>query len=231
MKSGPSQFRSWWPPEAWAAFLGGAGATAAALAAAGVSLGLAIGGFVAGAILLPPLAASSRDWHGRAGVVIACMAGIGAVWLSFIGRTHATMGQWFELVALLGAFLIGLVGIIVGLAAAGLPKIPAAAAAVFLAIGWITWPVWLSPAALGVWLQWLIEIQPALAANGLLKFTLPWTEQAIAYRLTTLDQDVPIALPVGVWAGIAFHAGIGLGIAAILVLKQRYTAKGRPPAE
>src|SRR5439155_25739186 len=75
----------------------------------------------------------------------------------------------------------------------------AAAIVVSMAIAWLTWPIWLSawihqglsPAAI----QRLVDLHPGLVLNGILTATPPWTEQAIAYHLTALNQDIPIDLP------------------------------------
>src|SRR4051794_23151606 len=73
---------------------------------------------------------------------------------------------------------------------------PLAAAIVGMgSIAWLTWPLWLRPADPA----WLVAVHPALTLNGILTATPPWTEQAIAYHLTALNQDVPIALPHSPW--------------------------------
>ncbi len=220
--------RNSWRMAAGIALILSAMATLLSLAA-GDSLGLAIGGFFAAAILTPPLLSGWNETRDQAAILIGCNIGIGGVWLFMIGRAGATPGEWVELLAMLASFLILLGGVTLGLQSLRFSPVLGAMVTVILAIGWLTWPVWLSPGVFGNWLQRLVDVQPVLAANGVLSYTSPWTEQAIAYRLTALDQDVPIQLPGNSLLFIIFHAGIGLAIVGILMIKKKYRAKAAQP--
>jgi hypothetical protein len=230
MDNAPSTVGGRVSPETIAALLGGAGAAGAALAAAGVSLGLAIGGLFAAAILVPPLAASRRAVGGAGAIVLASTAGIGAVWLGFIGHSHATAWQWAMLMGLLAAFSSTLAAIAIGLEALALPPVLSGGATTALAVAWLTWPIWLPPETLGAGLQRTVDVNPVLVANGVLKFTVPWTEQSIAYGLTTLDQDVPIRLPGSPIPMIAISLAIAVFIGVSIYLKRRYMANRRGEA-
>src|ERR1700733_10848566 len=68
-----------------------------AFAVAGTSLGLALAGLFAIAILLPPLTADSAGLVQGLAITAAGVAGISACGLSLIGPSAATIGQWISL--------------------------------------------------------------------------------------------------------------------------------------
>jgi hypothetical protein len=203
------------------AFAMSAGATAAVYAAAGVSLGLALGGFFVAAIVLPPMLAIAPEATCRGATFAAAMAGISLVWLGLIGPSHATSLQW----VMLAVVLIGFAGVVAGmtLILRSLLVVPALAAAIatVAAMLWLTWPIWLSSYLGEGELQWLVVLHPPLVANGLLTFTVPWTEQAIAYHLTILNQDVPIRLPGNPMICIVVHAMVGAMLIGLSLVTER----------
>jgi hypothetical protein len=219
------------PWEAAAALLGGAGFTVAAGAAGGESLGMVIGGFFAAALVLPPLLAVEVSLSRRAVTLAAAVGGIGAVWIGLIGRSQASFGQWAGVLGLLAAFCMAFSALVLALSRFKFPPLIAAAAGSGAAIAWLTWPIWLSPAIAGgastANVNLLVRLNPLLAANGLLTFTSPWTEQSVAYRLTLLGQDMPLRLPTQPAASITAHlvaAGVLLAACRIGVVGNRSLA-------
>jgi hypothetical protein len=175
-------------------------AAGAALWAAGPTLGLILGGHLAVALLVPPLAACQVRLRDRLAVALATAIGVACVWLALLGPGKASTFQWLEVALVLFAssfFLCAIAGFFrqLGISIAG-----TSIACVVLATGWITWPLWLSaPISQGnlspTTVAWMLRFHPILLSNGILTFTPPWTEQSIAYQLTILNQDVPVSLP------------------------------------
>jgi len=200
------------------------GFTAAAGAAGGASLGMVIGGFFAAALILPPLLILGRLSARRFATFFAAMFGIGSVWLGLIGPSQATFTQLIGLLALLTAFFMAFSAFGMLLGSLKLPGTVTAAATSGAAIAWLTWPIWLSPSIAGgastIAINLLVSLNPILAANGLLTFTSPWTEQSVAYSLTLLGQDVPLRLPTNPATSIAAHITVAtiLFVAHILRL-------------
>jgi hypothetical protein len=98
------------------------------------------------------------------------------------------------------------------LRAIGLPESLAAAIVIVLALAWLAWPIWLSPALEGrqTLVNWLVPAHPLLAINGQLSQLGIWTERPLMYRWTVLNQDVSYEMPGNpVWC-IAVHGLIGL---------------------
>jgi hypothetical protein len=87
-----------------------------------------------------------------------------------------------------------------------------AALTVIVALAWLTWPIWLSRAfdgdASAGWVDKAAAVHPALSIN------IPnlgvWSEQAIAYHLTDLNQNVPYSPPKTVWGAVLLHGAIAV---------------------
>ncbi len=140
----------------------------------------------------------------------------------FIGHTAGvTAGQSLMCSLLLGG--------VIGTCAAGtvmlirwkIPPSLAAAIVIILQILWLTWPVWLSPSIPGIKPGWLVSLHPLLAINGVLKDLGIWTEQPLAYGLTTLGQDVEYQLPASPWPAI----GANLLLGGAMVLLSQFARK------
>lgn len=94
---------------------------------------------------------------------------------------------------------------------------PGSGLSLTLFLGWLTWPVWMSPYFHTPWGQWcvdhLLDYQPLFALSSLFPEMGDWSHAPIAYAyLTNLGQDVMYALPPGVGKGLVFHgvlAGMG----------------------
>jgi len=172
----------------------------AAYCAAGPSLGLIIGGYLAVALLVPPFVASQDCIKKRIASSAAIVAGVATAWLTLLGSNRASAIEWIEVTLVLGASAILLTAIASLCRRVGLSIAVTAAICTSLSIAWIAWPLWLSaPMSNGTLsstaVAWLLRFHPILLSNGILTFTPPWTEQTIAYQLSILNQDVPINLP------------------------------------
>jgi hypothetical protein len=218
----PSELRGvHWLADVLFCFVASVAATSAVGAAARLSLGLVWGGLFAAAILIPPLLSVAGESTSRLGIFVAGVAGVSLVWLSLIGPSRATFGQWVMLVALLTSLLTLLAGLVMSLRSFQVAPALAAAIVTTFAILWLTWPIWLSTYLGSGESRWLVALHPPLAANGLLTFTVPWTEQAIAYQLTVLNQDVPIRLPTNPIACILVHAMSGAALIVLACIRER----------
>ena len=92
-----------------------------------------------------------------------------------------------------------------------------------LAVAWLTWPIWLSPALHGrageQMVNLLVPANPVFAVNGVLRERLGyWAEQSLAYRFTSLSDDVSYGVPESVLACVLLHGGIGAGCVALVLL-------------
>ncbi|GIW76005.1 MAG: hypothetical protein KatS3mg104_1068 [Phycisphaerae bacterium] len=97
-----------------------------------------------------------------------------------------------------------------------------------LFLGWMTWPVWMSPYFHTLWGQWCIDhllgYQPLFAVASLFPEMGDWTHAPIAYaRLTNLGQDVLYAYPSGPGKSVALHTG--LAVVGMLIALAKYPAR------
>lgn len=135
----------------------------------------------------------------------------GAVLLAFIPADAITLYQWLQVYAMLLCISLALWGITRLLHRIGLPPVAAAAAAITLAGLWLCWPVWLSPTLSGspILVGLLGDPHPLLALSGALDLGV-WLENPFIYRLTNLNQDVPVALPRSTWWACIVHLPLAL---------------------
>jgi hypothetical protein len=176
-----------------------AGWTAACYLAGGPTLALFWGGFFAVTFFSPAAALTRQRWvyslYASAGPACGAMA----VWLPAVLKTEDTLGQWFSLAVALTAYGLAISGIAMLARRGGWAAPLAAGFAVLIGMAWLSWPVWLAPEIPRLGFdraaQPLVDLNPLLVANGVLTAEPPWTERAIAYQLTNLNQDVPMQLP------------------------------------
>jgi hypothetical protein len=92
----------------------------------------------------------------------------------------------------------------------------AAAVVVLVALGWLGWPIWLSPWLAGedALVAWLAPAHPLLALDAVHGGAeAPWVQRRLMYnRLSVLNQDVVYAPPHGILASIFAH-----GAAAVIL--------------
>ena len=113
-------------------------------------------------------------------------------------------------VEILASLLVAQAGVVRLVMRAGATSTLANAVGVAATLSWLTWPLWLTGAPQGA-----VNVHPLLALNGVLPGIGNWTELPIAYRLTTLGQDVPYTLPTSAWPSVAIHLLVGAAAAAI----------------
>lgn len=181
--------------------------------AAGASFGVALAALFSIAIIVPPLAGARPALSQSFAIALITAAGAGTICITLIGNSQATLAQWISLCLILLAFAFGVSGLVQFLRRIVPPPLAASALTVVFALAWLTWPIWLSrPLAelpMPRLAAALIFIHPPLTANGILIFTAPWTEQSMAYRLTLLDQDIPMRLPSTALPCVSAHILLG----------------------
>lgn len=206
------------------AFIAGAIATVTSAFAAGPTLGQAIGGLFAVVLIFPPMITGAVGWRKRIELILALVSGVALAWAIFLGP--ATFAQKAQLIALALALAWLLAAMLSALEAIHIPPLIVAATVTLIGFAWLTWPIWLSPAMEDSYISPLVArivpIQPILVSNGVLTFTSPWTEQAIAYQWTVLDQDIPLRLPTNALLCIGFESLSGAILFAISALFCRF---------
>ena len=203
------------------------GATSVLFAAiAGISLGTVIGGLFAITFILPPLSAGKSNFRSRLVILTCCATAVAATWVCLLRPGAATFGPWCQVCLVMLAYAAALAGLVALLDRLCVDSPVSSAITIIAGFAWLTWPIWLSPWMAASANQRLIDLlilfHPPLVANGILTFTGPWTEQSLAYTLTVLGQDVPIALPANPLPSIGVHAliaAIGFAIASIRLRK------------
>lgn len=188
---------------AWCWWLGGAG------------LGLFLGGILLSAIYLPPIALA-QSGASRWATLVAATAGIITIYLLSLAQADVTAGEWLRCSLVCLAFSFALCGLATFLTLLRLSAATAALFTVIFALGWLTWPVWMSPWLTQRIVDWLVPAHPLLAVNGVLQHLGSWDRAPIAYRqLTILNQDIPYHLPRSIIPAVVVHAAIGaIGLAS-----------------
>jgi hypothetical protein len=211
-------------------------AEGACFAALGTKLGLFFGGIIFAALLVPPLVLAQERLVDRLMIAAAICDGIAIVWLIALFDGTIKLRQFLSCYVLLAAWCAALLGatmLIAGIASQfhlarrdytsgprcnhrGLngSAIVAAAIATFIALSWLTSPIWfaahLSHANSSFYISWFVPPHPLLAINGILANLGVWSEKPIAYAyLLNLGQDVPYTLPHSIWPCATVHLLIG----------------------
>ena len=211
-------------------------AAASAYFASGDSLGFWFAGVAMLTALLPPLAAREAR-PGDAVLSAGAVAdGVGTVWfIAALLFSSVNLGQWFFAYLVLAGYGAALFGIVLSTRHT-LGPTAAAAFAVILGFAWLTWPIWISPWLGGpvssTLVAWLAPAHPLFAINRVFIEQGVWTQQALMYRLTSLGQDVPLALPPSVWPCVLVHAimGVMLGLPAAWCHSQESSRPGASEA-
>lgn len=176
----------------------------------GATLGLPIASLTFATLILPPLIAIPRHFlQSRLPTLAAVTAAIGIVWLFAFFKTIGVVAT-LEMLLVLAAYLFALGGIAVLLIRVRVNPVIAAALTVALALGWLTWPIWLSSHLRdGKLLSLLVSTHPIFAINGTSDSFGVWTQQHLMYRLTALGQDVPFTLPRSALSSVIAHVIVG----------------------
>ena len=182
--------------------------------AAGATCGLFFGGLAFSALLVPPLVSAEARWAQQISVALSTALGTSLAWLSAtVSSRDLTAAHWLRCTLLLACFAAALAGLTALLRRAHLNPTAAAAIVVLLALLWLTWPIWLSPALAGreELVGWLTPAHPILAADSALTGLGPaWTERRLMYtKLSILNQDVAYGLPETIAWSVLLHTLTG----------------------
>lgn len=190
---------------------------------AGVSLALFLGGLILTALMAGPLMAAESTWLGRALAAIGISHGVPAVWLFATLNADLNLGLWAASYIVLISMVFAIAGLSVLLRTLRVGPIAAGAIVTTVSIAWLMWPLWLSPALHGPRgdriVAWLVPAHPIFAINGVLRVPLGyWAEQAIAYNLTNLGDDIAYGIPDSVLPCALLHIALGAASVAIAFL-------------
>jgi hypothetical protein len=188
--------------------------------AAGPSLGLFLGGVLLSAILIPSLVAAESKLKQQLASTIGVVTGIAAVWLVATlaphppGQPLPSLLEWLECTAVLTTFALALGGMTATLVHVKLNPSLASFLTLLVAAAWLAWPVWLSPALPGHddLVHALAIPHPLVAINSVLPQMGLWTQQPLAYHLTTLNHDVALPMPGGIGWTVGVHGLIGAAL-------------------
>ena len=180
---------------------------------AGASLGLFLGGVFFAAMLTPPTALAVPTLPRRGINVVAIVIGIGVMWIFYgVHEEGTTLVQCINCIVVLASFAICIGAFAAMLEALRFNPYIASALTVFLALAWLTWPIWLAPKLVtpagDAIVRWLVPAHPLLTINGLLPDIGNWNEQRIAYHLTNLGNDVPYEKPASARTTAIVHLGL-----------------------
>lgn len=163
------------------------------------------------ASLYAPLLVSVEVGWNRVASAVAAIGGVALVWAVATTAMDVSFAQWLRCTLVLGAFVIALGGFVSLLSLARIPPPLASFLTTTVALLWLTWPVWLSPALTQQRVDWLVPAHPLLALNGVVAHLGSWDRMPIAYRsLTVLNQDIPYHLPRSILPAVILHIVIGI---------------------
>jgi hypothetical protein len=190
-------------------------ATALCYYAAGPTLGLFFGTFFMIAMIVPPLQQSDTGWLS---ILVGVCAAAALVWIAAATQPDVYLSDCFKSLIVLVAWTLALLGIGRLLRVARIDPTLAAAITLLLALAWLTWPVWLTPAIETSHGQTIVDLlvpaHPLFAINGVMKHFGAWDHYpALAYpTLTVLNQDVSYRQPSSIIPAVVLHSLLGLGL-------------------
>ncbi len=203
-------------------------ATGLCYLAAGPTLGLFFGTFFVAAMIVPPL---QQTESGASAIVAGVCAGAAVVWVAAATRPDVYVWDCGRSVVMLAAWILALLGVGRLLRVAHVGPTPAAGLTLFIALAWLSWPVWLTPALETshgqAIVDLLVPVHPLFSINGVMKHFGAWDHYpALAYpTLTVLNQDVSYRQPTGILPAALFHAMFGL---ALLIPRRSVLETGSP---
>ena len=210
--------------------------SAGCYACTGPTLGVFLGGLALAGLITPALTSGEETGPARAAAAAGVFIPIAVVWFVVPIKTDTSFGQYLASTVVLAAWIVALAGIAAGLRVLRFSPAAATALVTFLAIAYLTWPVfaatWLVGTAGQKAVQFLVPTDPIFAVNSVLASTLGnWSEQAIIYRRATMNQDVLYTLPHSIWPAAALHGLLGITLGALTWKSQpRLPLVARPPA-
>lgn len=193
----------------------------------GATLGLLFAGVVIATVVTPPLVSSRIEPLESLFAAGGVIDGVGIVWLAAaLLSPGITLAQWLQAYVVLVACGIALWAMTVTLHRAT-GATAAAAIVVVIACLWLTWPIYASPWISRGVVALLAPVHPLFALNRVFIDLGIWTQQRLMYRLTTLGQDTPLALPATILPCVVFHTII----AGLLALPLWWSSAGRAGPE
>jgi len=190
----------------------GAGLTFCCYCSSGIGLDFFIAPLFLTAFTCPTAAAIAGRLPGAGVIAIGLAMGSGLVWGIALHSNAIGWGQWAEALFLLFTFA-GAIGSIVWLMIIlKVAKIVAAAIGVAVSLAWLTCPIWLSIGLAGGSVGQMIQLHPLFVMNHIVYSPAIglWPEQAGAYGLTSLGQDVQYELPGTMLPILVFHGAMML---------------------
>lgn len=191
---------------------------------AGASLGLWLGSVAIAGAVVPAMALRFDDRRRQAVSTAGVVLVIATCWACGSAEVGARS------LANCCAVLVGFSGTVWGVSRVlrwmGIGAVPAIGVVTVLGFGWLTGVIWLVPLLGGRGVGLLSELHPLLVMNSQLTPLGIWLEHPVIYRLTTLGQDVPYALPGSCWPAVVLHGGVGV-IGVLLPVRQEPRFPGR----
>jgi hypothetical protein len=189
-------------------------------AAAGPTLGTFLGGLAMAVLLSGPLVLAEEGFWQRAVVAAAIADGIALSWLPAVFEVPLRLMHWLGAYAVVAGLVAACWGLGSLLRRLRLPAALASAIVVLVGLAWLSWPVWLATVLRGQQYERLVEAlvaaNPLFALNGLLLSCFePWATYSIAYRLTTLGDDVNYTLPRSILPCLGLHLALAGGLLAL----------------
>lgn len=184
------------------------------------------------ALIIPAATLSQSTLSRQALRAAAPVDAIALLLLPAFFSNTITLSQWFLFYVLLTVYAAALWGCARLLAAVRIAPPLAAALTIVISFAWLTWPLWTSALLTAPVAAWLIPPHPIFATNSLLHppFGI-WTESPFAYRMTTLNQDIPYSLPATLLPALLIHALLAaLTLTAAHLLRPRHRLSAPPPA-
>jgi hypothetical protein len=177
----------------------------------GNSLQLFVGGLLLLPILVPPCSARVGRLPVTCLSAILVSLGISTVWCLSVFEHFISFGQWAVCLLILSTFVLELTVGSLLLQRLKFSSVAASALITVAGLAWLSWPIWLSGSLAGEHLEWSVRLDPLFALNHVVANLGVWTEQPVAYQLTTLGQDVQYQLPTSAWPVIGSQLGVGIG--------------------
>jgi hypothetical protein len=160
------------------------------------SLNLFLGSILLAAILTPALCTKSE----RIPItVLAITIGFAIVWLLALGSI--SLITWIKCVLILASFVAAMAYAVELLRSCRVHPTAASAIVTIASLAWLTWPIWFNGSG-------PVTIHPIFAMNSACREMGIWTEQNIAYHLTSLGQDIAYRLPSSVAPMVFTHCTI-----------------------
>jgi hypothetical protein len=193
-----------------------------------LTLGLFLGPLILTTFFAPALVLAERDWHARLSVLFWLIVGPTTVWL--LARNHVIEIQEVALCTLvLAAWLSAISCVAVTLHKFQIDSTLASTVTVIASLGWLTWPIWLSPllASHQRAVGWLCWAHPIMSMNWVVRqlglWGSPMGGSDFAYRyLTILNQDVSYPHSQSIWPCFWVHALFAITLSCALSLIDRF---------